>query len=1154
MSNFNFLKQHYPNLYQIMVKAESRVFTEPKTAAVSCRLALEETVNLIYHEERFEFPNYDSSLNNLMREHDFKHLIPESIYTGIQFYTRKIGNDGAHYGKTVKGKDALVSIRYLFDFLKWFANYYAPTQPELPEAFDKSVIPKVGSENDLQRKLKVQELERQEERAALEQKIAELQLAYKQEQEKALLSSAAFDSYKSKQETYKERLKQQKKTREKKFSSEYNEAETREHLIDMALKEAGWNDLKQGYELEYKVTNMPISPDNPKGNGFVDYVLWDDKGLPLAVIEAKRTSSNAENGKHQASLYATCLEQQFGRRPIIFYTSGYKTMLWDDTFYSQPRRVYGFYTKEELLWSIQRRETLQDIRKATINKDISGRPYQEEAIRRVAEAFVVDDVSGNVLRGSGRASLLVMATGSGKTRTSASIVDLLFKSNWVKRVLFLADRNALVKQAKDAFAEHLPELSSINLTKEKENNTTRLVFSTYQSIINKIDSTKSEEGRFYGVGHFDLIIVDEAHRSVYNKFGVIFEYFDALLLGLTATPKREIDHNTYELFDCVEGNPTFAYELEDAVNRKYLVPYKNISLSTKFLRDGIRYSELSEEDKEKYEDSFRDNTTGLFPDEVSRSALNKWLFNKDTVHKILDALMRYGLKIEGGDKLGRTIIFAANQAHSQFIVDCFLERYPEQPAGFISVIHNKVSHAQSLIDAFCDHHKENMPQIAVSVDMMDTGIDAPRTLNLVFFKVVRSYSKFWQMIGRGTRLCPNVFGPQQPKEHFLIFDACDNFAFFEENEFGNNAATILPLTQQIFQTRLTVARLLLETGDEDDRQLSSEKVDMLHTAVRGLNKSRFDVNMKLEYVDEFEVRERWNRLDSDSIHIIEEHLSGLPSPDSINEVARRFDLMMLKMMQANLLMSSSYPRYRDNLINIGEQLSKKYSIPQVKAKSKVIENIREPKFYEKLRQRKMEEIRNEVRELVQYLDAKTRNPVYTDIVDTGFSIVTEGVARVAPINEEVYKRRVQQFVLENKRNLVIDKLNKNLPVTPSEIKELERILFDGGDRGTYEQYMKTFNGEPLGRFVRSIVGLDIQVAQKQFSGFLDAGSFNANQIRFIDTIIQFLNKNGVIDKSLLDKPPFDDAHEDGIYGLFEDNQTIKIISLIDGINENAEVG
>lgn len=1154
MSNFDFLKVSYANLHRTTVKAESRVFTEPKNAAHACRLALEEAVHLIYKEERLEFPHYDRTLNTLMREPDFKYLIPDSIYTGVFQYVRKIGNDGAHYGNTVRGKDALVSIRYLFDFLKWFANLYADIEPDLPDAFDKSFIPKVGADRAEQRKKKEQEIEREQEKKALEDKVAALLKKLEQQQEAAMQTELAFEQFKAQQEAAKVKLQAQKKTRKKKLSKEYNESETREHLIDIALRESGWLELRNGYELEFPVQGMPITPDNPNANGYVDYVLWNDDGKPLALIEAKRTSVEVDTGKHQAFLYANCLEEKYGQRPVIFYSNGYKTMLWDDDFYSQPRRVYGFYTKDELQWAIQRRSILKDIRKAPINKNISGRPYQEEAIRRVAESFVTEEAGTNKLRGAGRAALLVMATGSGKTRTSASLVDVLFKNNWIKRVLFLADRNALVKQAKDAFLEHLPELSSINLSKEKDNNTTRLVFSTYQSIINKIDSAKSEDGRFYGVGHFDLIVIDESHRSVYNKFGVIFEYFDSLLLGLTATPKREIDHNTYELFDCVEGNPTFAYELEDAVNSKYLNPYKNISLSTKFLRDGIKYAELSDEEKEKYEDSFRDSTWGLFPEEVSRSALNKWLFNKDTVNKILDALMEHGLKIEGGDKLGRTIMFAANQDHAKYIVDCFVERYPQYPSGFIAMIHNKVSHSQSLIDAFCDHHNENLPQIAVSVDMMDTGIDAPRTLNLVFFKVVRSYSKFWQMIGRGTRLCPDVFGAGKPKEYFLIFDACDNFAFFEENEYGKDAKHTPPITQQIFNTRLAVAKLLLETGDDEDRQLALKKVDMLHAAINGLDKERFDVGMKREFVDEFENRDRWNRLDSDSIHIIEENLSALPSPESINETARRFDLMMLKMMQANLLMDGKFGRYKDSLMGIGEELSKKYAVPQVEAKKVLVEQIREPKFYEGLRQRKMEEVREEVRDLIQFLDATIKNPVYTNIEDTGVSVVEEPSGKFQPINEEIYKRRVEQFVRENKHHIVINKLNRNLPVTPLEIKELEKILFDGGERGTYDQYKEVYDGEPLGKFIRSIVGLDINIAQEHFSEFLNAGNLNANQIKFIDTIIQFLNKNGVIDKSLLDQPPFDDAHEDGLFGLFGEDSTVRIIQLIDGINRNAEVG
>lgn len=1153
MSNFDFLNPSYPNLHRVMVKAESRVFTEPKTAAHSCRLALEEAVHLIYQEERLEMP-FDTRLANLMREREFIDAVNSSVYNGVYQYTRKIGNNGAHYGKTVKGKDALISIRYMFDFLKWFVNFYSIQEPNLPGAFDQSIIPKLGADKQKQRKQKEQQLEQENEKKVLEDKVSTLLLKLEKQQEAAMESELAFEKYKAEQKAAKEKLKAHKKKRKKKLSSEYNEDETREHLIDLSLREAGWTDLREGFEIEYKVSGMPITPDNPNGNGFVDYVLWDDNGKPLAVIEAKRTSVDVEAAKHQAFLYANCLEQKFDQRPIIFYSNGYKTMLWDDCFYSQARRVYGFYTKDELRWTIQKRNTLKDIRKGEINKKITNRAYQEHAIRSVAETLITEEAGKDSIRGAGRSALLVMATGSGKTRTAASIVDLLYKNNWIKRVLFLADRNALVRQAKSAFAEHLPELSAINLTKEKENNTTRLVFSTYQSIINKIDSAKSEDGRFYGVGHFDLIIVDEAHRSVYNKFGIIFEYFDSMLLGLTATPKREIDHNTYELFDCVEGDPTFVYELDDGVKSKFLVSYRNIKLSTKFLREGIKYSELSEKDKAKYEESFRDHSGLIFPEEVSRSALNKWLFNKDTVHKILDTLMQKGLKIEGGDKIGRTIIFAANQDHAKFIVECFTARYPQYPAGFVAMIHNKVSHSQSLIDAFCDHHKENNPQIAVSVDMMDTGIDAPRTLNLVFFKAVRSYAKFWQMIGRGTRLCPDVFGVGQAKTEFLIFDACGNFAFFEENENGKNVPITLPLTQRIFNTRLSVSKLLLESGDDEDKEESAKKVDQLHAAIKGLNRDRFDVIMKLEYVHEFEKRDRWNRLDSDSIHVIEENLSSLPVPESINERARRFDLMMLKMMEANLFMNGRFGSYKDRLIGIGDQLSRKYSIPQVEAKKVWVENIREPKFYEGIRQRKMEQIREEIRDLMVYLDTTNKVNIYTDITDTDVDIVEDDEKKIRPVNEDVYKRRVEQFVRENKHHLVINKLNKNLPITDVEIKELEIILFDGGERGDYDHYLKVYDGEPLGRFIRSIVGLDIQVAQEYFSEFLNAGTFNANQIKFIDTIIQFLNKNGVIDKSLLDKTPFDDSHEDGIFGLFEDSQTVKIISLIDRINEGAEVG
>ena len=625
MSNFNFLKQDWSSLYQKMLKAEERVHVEPVSTALSCRLVLEECIHLIFNLEHLEKP-YNTELINLMTDEEVKRIIPYQLTEGLHI-VRKTGNNAAHYGRRVTNKDALISIRYIYSFLKWFAGTYSETVPELPKAFDDSFIPKIGEKN---RQLKELQNEQEKAHEALLEQVKKLQAEKDAILQKAQESEDSLKQYQQQEAEAQRKLKTQKLKREKPIALEFNEAQTRQHIIDVDLKEAGWDNLKEGRELEYPVKGMPITADNPKGNGFVDYVLWDDNGKPLALIEAKSTKKGTEVAQQQAVLYANCLEQMHGQRPLIFYSNGYETMLWDDVFYSAPRRVYGFYTKEELKWHIQKRSTLKDIRKATINKEIAGkgRPYQIEAIQRVAESFVTDGKDG--LRGAKRQALLVMATGSGKTRTAAALVDVLFKNNWVKRVLFLADRNALVRQAQTNFGEYLPNLTSIDLTQEKENDTTRLVFSTYPTMMNRIDSMQSANDRFYGVGHFDLIIVDEAHRSIYNRYKAIFEYFDSMVIGLTATPKDGIDHNTFELFGCSNEDPTFLYELDQAVPT-FLSPYQNIDITTNFLREGIKYKDLEDIDKEKFEKTFEDRTTGLFPEEIGAKAMNKWLFNKDTV-------------------------------------------------------------------------------------------------------------------------------------------------------------------------------------------------------------------------------------------------------------------------------------------------------------------------------------------------------------------------------------------------------------------------------------------------------------------------------------------------------------------------------------------
>lgn len=1148
MSNFSFIKDHLGSFYEKAIKAEQRVHTEPVSSASYSRLILEEGIHRIYETEYLDYP-FNKELSNLMAQESIKDILPSSILDGLHI-VRKNGNNAVHYGKRVSSSDALVSLKYIYTFLKWFAGSYGDPNIVLPSHFDDSMVPKIGSQ---QRVIKDQQLEfeqlmanmRAQYEAEIDAKDKALKALQEESQEKAL----AFEKDKKEQRSNVATIRRLRKV---KISSEFTEAETRKHIIDVALKEAGWFDLNKGHEVEYPVKGMPISPDNPNGNGFVDYVLWGDDGKPLALVEAKRTSKYLESGRHQAFLYANCLEQEFGRRPIIFYTNGYETKLWDDQFYSTPRRIYGFYTKDQLELLLQQRESRKDLRKATINSNIVNRPYQHEAIKRVAESFVVDSENG--IRGNKRKALLVMATGSGKTRTAAALVDVFMKNNWVKRVLFLADRNALVNQAKNSFNEQLPNVSTIDLTKDPENDATRIVFSTYPTMMNKIDGAYKGDQRFYGVGHFDLIIIDEAHRSVYNRYQAIFEYFDAMIVGLTATPKDGIDHNTYELFECPNEDPTFMYELQDAVPQ-YLCDYVPFDVETEFSRNGIKYKDLSERDQRKYEETFRDKSTGILPDEIHKGALNKWLYNKDTAFKVLDALMQKGLKIEGGDKIGRTIIFAISQKHAQFIVDCFTERYPELPAGFVQMVHTDVSHAQSIIDAFCDHHNENLPQIAVSVDMMDTGIDAPRVLNLVFFKPVQSFAKFWQMIGRGTRKSPNVFGPGLDKDVFYIFDVCENFEFFDENKKGTESLQTLPISQQIFIARLELSRLLLETGEEEDRTFSSKLRDLLHSSIIHLDKNRFQVKMAFQYFEKYSDRNTWNNIGDQEAHEIEENLSHLPTPESINETARRFDLLMLKLQIATLMMTGTQKKYHNKLVNIADGLSSKYSIPEVLKNKGLIERMRDPDFYKHLNTHKLEEIREEIRELVHYLESNTRTVIYTNFEDSEANVSLRDKKTEFGYSGAIYRKRVESFVRENKHQLTISKLNTNTPITQDELKVLESILFDGTERGSKEDFKAEYGEEPLGKFIRGIIGLDISAAQKAFGEFLQAGDLSANQMTFLQTIINYLTQNGTIDPRMLTKPPFTDVDDRGIFGVFEEPyKRTKIVNIIQEINHNAEVG
>lgn len=1143
MSHFDFLKVEFPEIHRDAVEAEKLVLTSPKASAILSRSAFEVAVRWLYANDTDLIKPWDANLSSLMHEPCFKEILRPGMFQEINII-RKVGNQAAH-GHRIRQWDALVSIKNLFRFLGFVGLLYSQEKPTIP-TFDEALLPDGKAVAESKKSLK-----------KLEEELQEKHENLKKEQEAREAQALEIEELRKQLEAQQNELKERKRDRDRGLDFEavvpvlVSEKRTRELYIDLALRESGWEQLREGREVEYEVKGMPRT-ENPSGKGYADYVLWGENGKPLAVIEAKRTLVDARKGRHQAELYANCLERMHGQRPVIFYTNGFEIFIWDDRFYAD-RQVQGFYTKGELQLLIDRRRSRRDLRTYTVNADIAGRDYQLEAIQRIAEAFVVTDKAG-ALRGRSREALLVMATGSGKTRTSASLVDMLTRCNWAKRILFLADRNALVTQAKNAFTELLPNLSAIDLTKEKEDNGTRLVFSTYPTIINKIDGVRNNDARFYGVGHFDLIIVDEAHRSVYQKYRAIFEYFDSLVVGLTATPKTEIDRNTYGLFGIEDDNPTFAYELNTAVAQKYLVPPRAISVPLKFQREGIKYNELSEKEKTEYEEKFGDPSTPEVDEEISSTALNKWLFNDDTVDKVLDHVMTCGIKVENGDKLGKTIIFAKNHKHAEFIEKRFNKNYPEYGDKFLRVIDNYENKAQDLLESFTYALEETDPQIAVSVDMMDTGVDAPRVVNLVFFKLVKSSTKFWQMIGRGTRLCPDLFAPGEDKTHFLIFDFCQNLEFFEEDPDGDEGNAVKGMTQRIFEAKLEVAITLRRKEDrsDDEAAFSEALVDELHKGVDDLDMDRFMVKAELRHVVEYKSRRRWDNLSMGDMQDINTHISHLMMPTrGDDELARRFDLMILNYQLALLSGAHSTEIYINKIILIANALSKKENIPSVALQKETIRKVKTREFWHAITINRLDEVRRSLRDLIKFIDKEKQEPVYTHFED---DLDTTGIQEKEVLTGldmlQSYQDRVASYVRKNQDHLVIHKLRTNRPVTQTDIDELEKMLFEG-NLGGREEYAKEYGDKPLGQFIRSIVGLDVASANEAFAEFIQTGTLEANQMTFIRHIIQYLTKNGTIERSMLFEPPFTHIHDQGLLGVFDDAKATQVIRIVDEVNQNA---
>ena len=768
-----------------------------------------------------------------------------------------------------------------------------------------------------------------------------------------------------------------------------------------------------------------------------------------------------------------------------------------------------------------------------VDENIAGRYYQENAIKAVCNTF---DARNR------RKALLVMATGSGKTRTVIALCKVLLEHGWVKNILFLADRNSLVTQAKRSFVNLLPELSVTNLCEERDNTTAHCVFSTYQTMMNCIDAIEDAEGKLFTVGHFDLVICDEAHRSIYNKYRDIFTYFDAPLVGLTATPKDEIDKNTYALFDLGNGAPTYGYELAQAVKDGYLCDFVSVETTLKFIQQGIVYDELTDEEKEEYEAKFADEN-GDVPECVMPSALNEWVFNEDTIRKVLNTLMTDGLKIDYGSKIGKSIIFAKNHTHAEKILEIFNREYPHL-YGYAKVIDNYMTYAQSAIDEFSDPQK--LPQIAISVDMLDTGIDVPEVLNLVFFKKVMSKAKFWQMIGRGTRLSPGLIDGKD-KDKFYIFDFSGNFEFFRMSK-GNANASARSLQGALFSLKAQMAFKLQDAVYKTD-ELSAFRqtlVDDMVRKVSELNQDNFAVKQHLKFVELYTSPNRYQSLSYEDTLMMQQELAPLLLPEPDDPKALRFDALLYGMELAHLA-GLPYNRAHHDLLKKAEALSKIANVPEIAAQSALLEKILHTDYVENTGVDELEKIRKALRDLMKYITNEQ------SAYETGFGdeILSIEWKQSELENDDLqnYKMRAEFYVRQHQNELAIAKLKMNVPLTDSDITQLEEILWS--EVGTKQDYEAEYGKKPLGEFIREIVGLDMNAAKEAFSAYLTNVNLDSRQIYFVNQIVEYIVHNGMMkDMSILQEAPFID--QGSIIEVFTDLSVWKgIKGVIDTINANA---
>ena len=1123
--NFDFLKEqgaYYELFADACIEAEKIFATSPAMCAVGCRKALELAVKWVYAADSSISMPYKDNLASLLHEYSFKECLDERVWRPL-LGINKLGNLAVHTDKLVKPADAALSLRSLFNFIDWIDYCYGANYVE--RSFDEKKIPAKGVPLSKQQVAAIK---------------AQGTLVAKQEDE--------IKSLEAKLEAMAEQLASERAANQQSRTfnpEEISEFETRKRYIDWDLGLAGWS-IGDDVVEEREVHGMPVEPGNNTGTGYIDYLLLGKDGRPLAILEAKRTSKSAQKGKQQARLYADCLQAEFGYRPLIFLSNGFDTFFIDDE--SGPeRQVSGVFSRDDLQRIMNRRGSCQTLSSVPVNTDIAGgganRYYQVEAIKRACANF--DE--------GHRRGLLVMATGTGKTRVSAGLADVLMRANRVKNVLFLADRVALVSQAVRAYQKYLPDTSRCNLCKNKEERDARIVFSTYPTILNAIDAVRNDDGvRMYSPAHFDLIIVDEAHRSIFKKYRAIFDYFDALIVGLTATPANEVDRNTYDFFEVERGVPTYVYEYETATKQDHvLVPFLGIKTHTSFIDEGITYKDLSDEDKQIIEEDFEETGQDV-PDYIANTQINSWVFNEKTVDNVLETLMEKGVRVNGGQDLGKTVIFAQNQKHARFIVERFGKLYPKLSGGYIKTVLHSDDYSHTVIDEF---ELKPQPVITVSVDMMDTGIDVPEIVNLVFFKKVRSKIKFWQMIGRGTRLCPGLEvddpldGRHTDKERFFIFDWCRNFEFFAENPNVVEGKVGSSLSETVFCRQATLVKDLQQSAFAADEYQNwrTVMVHEIHYQVVDLNEELVSVRLHRQAVERFKQESIYECLNDGDLGILIAEIAPLVHNDEADIDALRFDAFMHGFM-CSLVEGRAISIHTNRLVSISLTLQEMVTIPQVKEKLPLLKQVTEDKFFDDVSALKLEELRCELRGLMRFIPRGLGRRDVIMHLDDPVTNIEYGATATTGEDFTNYRLKVERYLRDYGNSLVIQKLHRNLPMTEYEFVELERIFTQ--ELGTADDYERTYGETPFGLLVRQLVKLDHDAATEAFAEFINSQALNEQQISFVRKVVDYVVENGYMEPVALTQPPFD--RPQSFVRMFTTEQQMSLVAIISRIKSNAE--